>query len=245
MSSVLAIQNPKASKKVLPLILNSKNKIFRTYPILAGLTYKEFKVGIHTIAEEIKALTGNKSKSTPETLHIILESMHSGKLSNLYVHKRSSIKWLEEKARSSAGVKDKAEVGALEKLSIRWVLVDVRAEAEWKRLSASEMVKIKALVKSSAGFKASYRNEDRLEDIGVYDGIIFHLYAIPEVELNIKQDTQGHSGGGSSGFGRNVSQIVFKSVVWHHPPEEEEEDRLMGGRIFGFPHYGKRFSWLP
>ena len=201
MSSFLAIQHSAHTKKVLPLILNSKNKILREYPILKGFSYKEFKVGVHAIAKEIADLTGHKSKNTTDKLHIVIESVHSGKLSNLHVHRRSSVKWLEEKARTSAGVKDNADIGALEKLPIRWVLVDARAEAEWKLLSASEMVKIKALVKTSTGIKASYRYDDRLEDIGVYDGIIFHLYAIPEVELDTKQDSRIREGrGGGAGF---------------------------------------------
>jgi hypothetical protein len=58
-------------------------------------------------------------------------------------------------------------------------------------MSASEMLKTKALVMSNIGLKASYRYEDRLEDIGVYDGIIFHLYAVPDTR-------EPETGGGGS-----------------------------------------------
>jgi hypothetical protein len=218
MSSVLAMQNSAHSKKVLPIILDSKNKILRFYPILKPLIYKEFKVGVCAIAEEIKALTGRKSHSSTDVLHIILESVHSGKLSNLHVQRRSSIKWLEEKARISAGIKDSVNVGALEKLLIRWVLVDVNAEADWKLLSASEMAKIKALVKSSSGLKASYRYEDRLEDIGVYDGITFRLYAIPEVDQGTEQYRSGSSFTGGSSSSRGM--FKFQNLVWRRPPDQ-------------------------
>ncbi len=198
MAAVLAIQNTNGIKKVLPLILNSKAKIFKIYPILAGFSYREFKIGIDTIAEELATLTKQENKNTTGLFRIVVESVHSAKLSNLQASPRSSVKWLAEKARTGAGVKDSANIGALEKFPIRWVLVDVNAEDAWEDTPITEKLRTKALVKCGSVLKYSYRYDDRLEDTGVYDGIIFHLYAVQDT----KDDKDEYRGGGG---GRGVA----------------------------------------
>jgi hypothetical protein len=42
MSAALAIQNSSGVKKVLPLILNSREEVLQTYPIIHGLAYRQF-----------------------------------------------------------------------------------------------------------------------------------------------------------------------------------------------------------
>ena len=191
LTAALAIQNKSGLKKVLLLILNAKNKIFQTYPILASLSYREFSAGLDAIVEELAILT-KKEKSASGLLRVVVESVHTDKLCNLSVPRRASVKWLAEKARTSAGLSEAADVGALTPFRIRWVLVDIRAEDEWECTPFSEKVKIKALVKSKAGIKTSYRYRDRLEDLDIYDGIVFHLYALQDAD---QDDSKGGGGG--------------------------------------------------
>ena len=62
-------------------------------------------------------------------------------------------------------------------------MVDIKAEKDWLKLSRNEMRKITALIKTHEGLSYSYDLQDRLEKIGVYDGIMFHIYPI-EDEIN-------------------------------------------------------------
>jgi hypothetical protein len=89
----------------------------------------------------------------------------------------------------SIGVKREVDIGTSEKYPFRLVLVDINAEHEWEQMSMIEMAKTKALVKLDTGLKISYRYEDRLEDIGIYNGITFHLYAVPGVREQFGQPT--------------------------------------------------------
>jgi hypothetical protein len=57
MSSVLAIQNNDGKRRALPLILDSKEEVLQTYPILSALTYREYSIGIDAIARELAAIT--------------------------------------------------------------------------------------------------------------------------------------------------------------------------------------------
>jgi len=57
MNAVFAMQNNKPIKRVLPLILNSRDKVLDRYPLLAGLVYREFKANADEIAKEIAGMT--------------------------------------------------------------------------------------------------------------------------------------------------------------------------------------------
>ena len=179
MNTALAMQNEKGIKKVLPLILNSKEMILKTYPIISGLAYREFGVGVNSIADELATLAG-KLESTDGNLRVIIESIHTGQLSNLSVSPLVSIKWLTEKARIGAGLQDFADVGSFERFKVRWILVDSKAEEVWKTLRRSEKEKIRAFVMSETGIKISKEETDRLQKLRVYDGIKFHLYAVED-----------------------------------------------------------------
>ena len=45
-SSMLALQTSSGVKRVLPLILNSKDEVIQQYPLLAPLIYREFSDGV-------------------------------------------------------------------------------------------------------------------------------------------------------------------------------------------------------
>jgi hypothetical protein len=126
----------------------------------------------------LATLTRQYSNNTAGLFRVVVESAHSDKYSYLRVSPRSSVKWLAEKARIVSGVKDSANVGALEKFPVRWVLVDINAEDAWKYTPITQKLRTKALVRCDTVAKYSYSYNDRLEDIGVRDEMIFHLYAV-------------------------------------------------------------------
>ena len=168
-------------KKVLPLILNSKEKILRQYPLIGGLAYREYSYGIEKIADELATISA-RSNTQDGLLHIVIESVHTGRISSLAVPARASIKWLTVQATQRAGLKQTLDTGGFQRYPIRWVLVDQNAEAYWKILSRWEKKEIQALVMSDDGVTVSTEERDRLEDLGVCNDAVFHLYAAEHLD---------------------------------------------------------------
>ena len=81
-------------------------------------------------------------------------------------------------------MKDQAETGGFERFHIRWVLVDSNADEAWERLSRREKGTVHPMIMTEHGLKVSRRSGDRLSDLGIYAGIVFHLYAIENVEFD-------------------------------------------------------------
>jgi hypothetical protein len=182
MSAVLGIQNSSGIKTVLPLILNSKDDVLRQYPLLAGLAYREFSHGPDKLAVEIAGIVESKSKDADEVA-VTVEGVHTGKLCHLRVPRRASVQWLATKAQSSLEVEEAFRVGPFAEFRIRWVLVDVKAEDEWLRMSRRRQRMIRALVASGNETRTAQSGRDRLEEIDVVDGTVFHLYAIEDEDF--------------------------------------------------------------
>jgi hypothetical protein len=111
-----------------------------------------------------------------------VESVHTGHLCNVLTSPRVSIKWLTDTPQKGMRVSELADTGAFAPFRVRWVLVDSRAEAEWRSLPRYVQRRLRAVV---AGYEepfVSISDSDRLEDIGIEDGIVFHLYAIEDEE---------------------------------------------------------------
>jgi hypothetical protein len=198
MNSALMLASTKHPKRVLPLILNSKEEVLRKYPLVAGLSYREFSEGAARLAEDLSALVGS-TEPTEGKIRVTIESIHSGQVHHLLVSPRVSVKWLEEQAKARAGVRDSVDVGALNPFRIRWVLVDSRAEPTWKAMEHHKKMKVRAIVQCDGGTCNAEEETVRLETIGVYDGIVFHLYAVQDGDLfiyNYRPDTAGPFGGG-------------------------------------------------
>lgn len=198
MGSALAIQNSSGIKRVLPLILNSKNEVLEKYPLLADKAFREYSVGPTVLADELAALL-ETSEQTDKIFRITVESIHSGRSFELEVNPRASIKWLSQMAQSKLGAKEFADAGAAVTFKLRWVLVDVKAEDKWKKLSRSKQRKLRALIMSDSGYKSSFSDLDRLADIGVYDGAVFHMYAVEDEEYFSPSGGSSRSGGGGAG----------------------------------------------
>lgn len=188
MSAALTMQNSDGAKKVLPLILDSKDEVLRRYPLIAALIYREFSEGPEKLANELASLV-TKRQPTDDQLHLIIESVHTGKLSNLVVSPRVSIMWLIEQAKLGAGLKDSLDTGGFMPFRIRWVLIDANAESEWKAMDRYDKQNILAMVKNKDGkLRISYSERDRLEGMSVDDNTVFHLYALEDWSFEVYHD---------------------------------------------------------
>lgn len=179
MNAALAIQNKTGEKKVLPLILNSKDELLATYPLLADLAYREFHSNIEDLALSLANFL-QKSAEKKEGVRVVIESVERGVLCNLNIEQSLTIQWLSEEARKALHLKTSLDTGTSQPFKIRWVLVDVNCVEEWKKLDRSEQRRVRALVKETEGLKHSYQRRDTLTEAGIYDGIIFNLFPIED-----------------------------------------------------------------
>lgn len=170
------------SRKVLPLILNNKDQILTQYPLIAGLVYREYSTP-DTIAEELASLVN--IHSIPEGhIHVAIESIHTGQLSNIVVSPRASVEWLADKAQRGAGLRDSLVTEGFQHFTIRWVLVDVNAEDEWKAMDRWVRPEVHAIVKTESGIQIASHGRQQLSDIGVHNDMVFHLYAVADIYEN-------------------------------------------------------------
>ena len=177
--SALGAQNATGEKRVLPLILNSKQMVLNRYPLLAGIAYKDYS-GPLALADELVALIKPESKQNDNQFHVIVESVHTGEMCNIHASPRVSIKWLVDQAQRGFGLSEYADTGAYEPFRVKWVLVDVRAEDAWRELPRDEKRGLSAVLHTSNGPQFINNDRYRLEDAGVSDGTVFHLYAIED-----------------------------------------------------------------
>lgn len=184
MASALAVQNETGQKRVLPLILNSKAVVLNQYPLLASLAYREYRDPPDGLAEEIATLV-KEPRTKPGELHVVVESVHTGQLCNIHVSRKVSVLWLSDQAQRGLGVSEFADTGAYQPFKVRWVLVDTRAEKEWSTLPRRQQRRLRAVVQTDHGLEFSQDDRDRLEDVGIYDGIVFHLYAIEDEDYEL------------------------------------------------------------
>lgn len=179
LASALAVQNATGQKRVLPLILNAKESVLSAYPLLASLSYKEYAEPPDTLVDDLERIV-RPTQRARGTINVIVESVHTGKLCNIDVSPRVSVKWLADRAQSALGVSDRAQTGAYEPFRLRWVLVDAKVENAWLEMPRWQKRKMHAIVAGKDGPRLCKNDRDRLADIGVADGVVFHLYAIED-----------------------------------------------------------------
>lgn len=179
LASALSVQNANGQKRVLPLILNSKELVLQAYPLLVSLSYKEYPASPDSLADEIAAFVHSAGKASGH-INIVIESVHTGKLCNIDVSPRVSLRWLADQAQNGLGVSDRADTGAYEPFRVKWVLVDTKVENEWSRLPRWKQRELSAIVAGPDGPKFCTTDRARLDQIEVADGTIFHLYAIED-----------------------------------------------------------------
>ncbi|MGB8508227.1 MAG: toll/interleukin-1 receptor domain-containing protein [Pyrinomonadaceae bacterium] len=213
MDTAFALQNKTGQKKFLPLILNSRDAVLDAFPLLTPLVYKEFDEGIDSIADTLATLV-NASAKSEELIRVAIESANTGIISYLKVPPRAGVNYILRQAQNTTGVKEEASFGTALTFKVRWVLVDTRAEDVWNGLDLNKQQQIKAVVMTKDGPKFSPVGvEDNLEDLGVRDGVVFHLHGI---DNNPRPRYFGgggddYGGGGSfPGGGGGGGGIVFE-----------------------------------
>src|SRR6185436_321306 len=110
MNAALAIQNKTGEKKVLPLILNSKEQLLATYPLLVDLAYREFHSNIDDLALSLANFL-QKSADRKEGVHVVIESVERGVLCNLNIEQSQTVQWLSEEARKALDLKTSLDTG--------------------------------------------------------------------------------------------------------------------------------------
>ena len=91
------------------------------------------------------------------------------------------------------------ETGAYLSFPVRWVLVDKKAEETWRDLARSEKRRMYAMINSEHGLRISFSGIDRVDGLGIYSGIVFHLYAV-EDEARLETDPAVGAGGAKALF---------------------------------------------
>jgi hypothetical protein len=137
LSAALSLQNSNGQKRVLPLILNCRERVLQQYPLIGGMTFREFDVGPEALADELANLLRPNRRRQSDSMRVTLESVHTGLQSYLNVTPKTSVRWLRSIATKNLGLRDEADAGAFETLRVRWVLVDTKAVAHWDKMAAS------------------------------------------------------------------------------------------------------------
>lgn len=143
------------------------------------MSYRTFDSGPDVLAAEIAGIL-HRAEKNPDELSITIEGVHTGKLCHVRAPRRATVTWLSKKGQAGLGGHDVLRTGPFSEFRIRWVIVDIDAEEEWRLMYRSEQRHIHALVQSENGIKKAYTDRDRLEDLGVRDGSVFHLYGIED-----------------------------------------------------------------
>ena len=188
--AAISTQNTTGLKRVLPLILNSKERVLKSYPLLTDLAFREFTEGVDLLARDLSQICSVPSDVlNDERIRVVVESIHTGALCNIRANPRASIGWLLERAKSGHGVRDTADAGTIFGFSVKWALVDAKLEDQWAVLSKSERRRAVAMVLvPNEKPSIAHSSTDRLDEIGVYDGIVFHLHGFAEGETILYND---------------------------------------------------------
>jgi hypothetical protein len=84
-------------------------------------------------------------------LHIFIEARHSGRREELAVSPDVSVAWLNAQAQTVLGVAKSVDIGLLEPLKVKWVLVERGIAGRWERLQNSEQRRAWATVGTPTG----------------------------------------------------------------------------------------------
>ncbi len=181
-ASALATQNTEGTKRLLPLILNSKTQVLSKYPLLSAFAYREFSAGVSQLVDELAMLLRGNSR-TPGGLRVRAESVHKADTYETMVDSRISVRLLAEKLATGLGLSTELDAGAIKPFRVRWALIDVRAEDTWRGLARTEQRRIWAMIMSDHGLRISYSDRDRLEEISLRDETLFHLYPVEDEQM--------------------------------------------------------------
>ena len=140
LSTALAQQITSDTVRVLPLILNAKERILKEYPIVAK-HYLEFdRESPQSIASKIASLEGIASAKS-KAVNVKIEGEGSGEIFEFVLPVDSSIEYCLKDATYTLQLKTSFNVSAMAPLQIRWVLVEKQVIQEWRHLPIEHVVK--------------------------------------------------------------------------------------------------------
>jgi len=186
--SMIAVQNQTGVKRVLPLILNSKDEILKAYPLLSDKAYREY-TDPDTVARGLANLL-RLDITRSSYITIAIESVHSEQVYKFRVSPRSSIAAITKMAIEAMHLKTKAEISSNAVIHVRWVLIDVNAEPTWFNMPRYQQHQTWAVVSSKDGIKVSNSPTDRIGELGVDSDTVFHISALENVERMQQQQQQ-------------------------------------------------------
>jgi len=117
-------------------------------------------------------------KMENDSLHVVIESAHTGDSYRFFIPRRASLKWSLKTICDNFGLANTADIGLPEKYTVRWVIVDKRVEDIWNSLPHSEQERVKALIGPKDSLRTIYSDSEPLENLNITDHTVFHLYAI-------------------------------------------------------------------
>jgi hypothetical protein len=182
MGALLALQHRDGTKRVLPLILDSREIMLTRYPLIAQLAYREFDNGLATVVNDVVSIVRSPEakKLEEDSLSIRIESVHTGYVSHLAVSPRQSVHWLQSKATAGLGLRSEVDAGGFQPFNVRWVLVDVRAETEWRSMSREKQRRAEVVVRGENKVYVCENDYDRVATLQLPHDTTFHLYAIED-----------------------------------------------------------------
>ena len=182
LSSALATQNGHGQKKLLPLVLNSKERVFEQYPLLAGFAYREYSGDPADVTRDLKLLL-NQKKS--DNLRVTVRTIHTGKKFDLVVPPRVSNTWVMKHIATQFRLRPEADFGELVGLRVRYILVDARAREHWEKLPHERQRKIHVMIKVGDGFRESVSESDTFDALEIESGTVFNVYAIQDEPVKL------------------------------------------------------------
>jgi TIR domain len=179
MSAILGMQYSSGEKKLIPLILNSKELVLKTYPLLSSIAYRDFSLGPAKLADQLSELLRLQEKHS--TLTVIVEGFHTGKLCRIDVPKRATVHWLIKCATASLDVTTDLKVSDFASFHVRWVPVDTRLEKQWKAVSRNKKRRMHAMLLDDDNNIISCENDgERFSQFKLSGEIVLHLYAVED-----------------------------------------------------------------
>jgi len=201
MAAAVAARHRDGTKQVLPLILNSKSAVLKTYPMIGALAYREWSNGLEQIADELAELAVC-FKQEKDVIHLRVESVHTGVITDIEVPRRASVGYAANAAVTQLGLSTSVDVGSFRPMPVGWVLVESAVLPLWREYSGHsgagsevygffsrhdntrafywlDSITLDAQIEKK-GVVFSYHIDDRLDELGVKDGTTIVLCARPE-----------------------------------------------------------------
>lgn len=187
-TSAYSIQNNDGRKRILPLILNSKEKILEKIPLLNSIVYKDMSLGFDGLSDYLNNLINPINQTNKEDLmSIFVQSKYSGKKFRFSVPKTASYKMLRDRAINTLGLNESVEVGASDSFKIKWVFIDSDIDHEWNNLKKHEQNAIVAFIRSNKGVKKIYDEYEQVNSDWKFESKLFFLYAVEDIKDESKR----------------------------------------------------------